>query len=496
MGIFNNLIIFEMANSHQGSVEHGLAIIDEMSKITQDFKINSGVKFQFRDLDSFIHIDYRRRDDIKHISRFESTRLDKSQFKFLVEKVKETGMLAISTPFDESGVDWCKEFNIDIIKIASSSANDWPLLEKASLSGIPMIVSTGGKTIEEIDKVYNFLLHRNVKFSLLHCVSEYPVESINVQLNFIDVMKKRYPDIVIGYSGHESPNDTIIARMAIAKGSEIMERHVGIPNDNFKLNSYSMDPSQSRKWVESIVEAVNTCILKGTNEKFISEVEKASLQSLERGVYLKKDTQKGKVLSLDDVYFAMPLQENQTPASGFGDKIKTTLNYKKDSPLYDQRSPSIISSTRKLIHLSKGLLNEAGIKTGINFTVELSHHYGLDLFSDYGATILNFFNREYSKKLIIVLPNQEHPSHFHKIKEEAFQLLYGDLKLIIDGVEYNLLPGDHKIILRNQVHSFKSFSGAVFEEIATTHIVGDSYYLDSKISKLDLIERKTIIEEW
>lgn len=485
-----------MANNHQGSVEHALLIIDEMRKITQDFKLTAGVKFQFRDLDSFIHNDFRGRDDIKYINRFESTKLVKSQFGLLVEKVKAAGMLAISTPFDETGVDWCVDFKIDIIKIASSSAKDWPLLERASLTGIPMIVSTGGKTVNEIDRIYNFLLHRNINFSLLHCISEYPLTSSRVQLNFIDKMYKRYPDILIGYSGHESPDDTMIAAMAIAKGCKIMERHVGVPDGKSKLNSYSMNPTQTRKWVETIVMATNICSLNEVEEKDISDEEIAALKSLERGVYLKQDVIKGTKLSMDNVYFAVPLQENQTPSGDFSDNIVATLNYEKDGALFDKRLPNKISAIRQSIHLAKGLINEAGIKIGNDFTIELSHHYGLDNFSNYGAVILNFFNREYSKKLIIVLPNQEHPAHYHKVKEEAFHLLYGDLKITINFREESLLPGDHRVILRNDVHSFTSINGAVFEEIATTHIKGDSYYLDSKISKLDLIERKTVIDTW
>ena len=485
-----------MANSHQGSVKHGMAIIDEMKKITTEFRINSAVKFQFRDLDTFIHREFKGRDDIKHISRFESTRLLKSQYLTLVERVKQSGMLAISTPFDENGVDWCLDFNIDIIKIASSSANDWSLLEKASRTGIPMIVSTGGKTIQDIDKIYNFLIHRKATFSFLHCVSEYPVNINNVQLDFIDKLKRRYPEIVIGYSGHESPEDNDIARMAIAKGCKIMERHVGLPTKNVILNSYSLNPFQTRNWVKAIIEAINICDLNAESEKLISDKEKASLKSLERGVYLKKSFKPESLLTKDDVYFAMPLQDNQTSVSEFDNTIITTRSYKKDSPLMERRKPNITSMTRSLIHSVKGIVNEACIKLGKDFNIELSHHYGLELFNKYGATIISFFNREYSKKLIVVLPGQQHPPHFHRIKEEAFQLLYGDLKLMVDGIEYNLLPGDHRIVLRNEVHSFSSTYGAVFEEISTTHIIGDSYYLDSKISKLDLIERKTVIDEW
>lgn len=494
--IFENLIIFEIANSHQGSVEHGLAIIEEMGKITKEFGIYSAVKFQFRDLDSFIHNNFKGNADTKHVSRFENTRLTKSQFGILVNRVKELNMLAVSTPFDENGVDWCVDLGVDIIKIASSSSNDWPLLEKICTTSHPIILSTGGKTIHEIDKIYNFLIHRNRTFSFLHCVSEYPVPSDKIQLNFIDQMKRRYPNIGIGYSGHESPDNVSIPQMAIAKGSLIMERHVGLPNEKHKLNLYSMNPFQTRNWVRAILEARKACSILGENDKKISDTELASLSSLMRGVYLKKDIIRGEIITREDVYFAMPLQKKQTTTSDFVPGIAASMNYNKDEPLREIRVPTQTMLIRSFIHSAKGLLNESCIQVGKNFTLELSHHYGLANFNNFGATILNILNREYCKKIIIVLPKQAHPAHFHKIKEEAFHLLYGELNINIDGKEIPMIPGDHIVILRNQTHSFSSINGAVFEEISTTHVVGDSYYLDSKITSMDLIERKTIVEEW
>ena len=86
--------------------------------------------------------------------------------------------------------------------------------------------------------------------------------------------------------------------------------------------------------------------------------------------------------------------------------------------------------------------------------------------------------------------------HYHKVKEETFQLLYGDLQCIVDGRTIDMRAGDIQTVLRNSPHAFSSKHGAVFEEISTTHIKGDSYYEDPDIAKLDLIERKTVIENW
>ena len=151
---------------------------------------------------------------------------------------------------------------------------------------------------------------------------------------------------------------------------------------------------------------------------------------------------------------------------------------------------------RSAIHDAKGMLYEAGIALGEDYEVELSHHYGMKHFRQHGAIIINIINREYCKKYIIVLPGQTHPTHAHKVKEETFQVLYGELDVIMeDGEVKRLKPGDIQTVLRGEYHSFASKGGAIFEEVSTQHMKSDSYYKDPEVSKLDPIERKTFLKK-
>lgn len=496
MSIFNDLVIFEMANSHQGSVEHGVNIINEMGKIARKYNVKAAVKLQYRNLDTFIHPDFKGRTDIKHIPRFESTRLQYEDFCVLVDAIKANGMITMSTPFDEDGVDWCLNQGLDIIKVASCSAMDWPLLEKIACAGKPVIISTGGKTVSDIDKIYNFFTHRNCEFAFMHCVAEYPAPMERLQLDFIEKMKKRYRGIEIGYSGHEDPDDNIVPMLSVAKGATLYERHVGLPTDTIKLNAYSMNPEQAAKWVEAIENAKSICSIKKENDKYISQDELDSLLSLSRGVFAKKEIKKGDKLTLDNVFFAMPCADGQMTSSEFQEGVIVSKDYKENEALYEKREYNKLNIARSVIHDAKGMLLEAGISIGDDFEVELSHHYGLEKFRSVGAILISIINREYCKKLIVVLPGQQHPMHTHKIKEETFQLLYGDLECILDDQVYQMKPGDCRTILRNTPHAFSSKGGAIFEEISTTHIKEDSYYDDPTIVKTDLMERKTIIKEW
>lgn len=494
--IFDDLFIFEMANSHQGSVEHGKDIIAEMGKIARKHNIKAAVKLQYRNLDTFIHPDYKDRTDVKHIPRFMGTRLTFDQFTELVDATREAGLVTMSTPFDEDGIDWCMDQGIDIIKIASCSALDWPLLEKAARTGKPLIISTGGKTLSDIDKLYNFFTHKRCDFAFLHCVAEYPAPAERLQLDFIDKMQRRYRDVTIGYSGHEDPDDNTVAMLAVAKGAKILERHVGLPTETITLNAYSMNPEQADKWVDSALKARNMCTMKKENDKYISQDEIDSLNSLMRGVYVKHDVKAGDVLTREDVFFAMPCHEKQMTSGDFYDGLEATKDYKRNDELHEKKEVTATKLARSVVHDAKGMLYEAGIALGDTFDVELSHHYGMQHFRQTGAIIISIINREYCKKLLIVLPGQKHPTHAHHVKEETFQLLYGDLTVNIEGKEREMKPGDIQTVLRGEKHSFTSKTGAIFEEVSTTHVRNDSYYDDPRISRLDPMERKTILTKW
>lgn len=493
--IFDNLIIFEMANNHQGNVEHGIRIIKEMGRLARKHNVRCAVKLQYRNLDTFIHPGYKGRKDIAHIPRFESTRLSYEMFSTLVEIIKKEDMIAMSTPFDEDTVDWCVDQGLDIIKIASCSSLDWPLLDKVAKSKKPIIISTGGRTIEDIDNIYSFFIHRNCNFAFLHCVAEYPAPSEHIQLDFIDKLKKRYSSIAIGYSGHENPDNNFIQMMAIAKGARILERHVGVPNDSISLNKYSLAPSQVDEWLKSIVEARELCKMKN-GKKFISEDERLSLTSLQRGIFANRTIRAGEIITASNIYFAMPCADGQMTSGEFYNGLVASRDYAKDEAVYETKEMTDVRYLRSAIHDVKGILLESGIAVGNNIDAEISHHYGIKHFRRTGCTLLNIINREYCKKIIIVLPGQSHPTHYHAIKEETFQLLYGDLKCCINDKTYSMSPGDIMTVMRYDKHSFSSVHGAIFEEVSTTHIKGDSYYDDAEIMKGDYMDRKTVLKEW
>jgi len=150
---FRDLFVFELANNHQGDLEHGRRIVRELGAIAKRQDIRAAVKLQFRDLDTFVHPAHREKSDNKHIPRFLSTRLRPSEFAAIVEETRAAGLVTMCTPFDEPSVDRITEMGIEVVKVGSCSLDDWPLLEKIATANKPVIFSTGGATSKLIDDV-------------------------------------------------------------------------------------------------------------------------------------------------------------------------------------------------------------------------------------------------------------------------------------------------------------------------------------------------------
>ena len=106
-----------------------------------------------------------------------------------------------------------------------------PLLEKVADAGLPVIFSTGGLQIANVDDLVSFFTHRGNDFAIMHCVSLYPIPAQHFHLSQIDALRNRYPGRVIGWSTHEAPDDVVPVQIAAAKGARIFERHVGIATD-------------------------------------------------------------------------------------------------------------------------------------------------------------------------------------------------------------------------------------------------------------------------
>lgn len=309
--IFEELFVLEMANNHWGSVERGLKIISAFSQVVRFNNVRAAIKLQLRDVDTFIHKDFRGRSDIRYIKKTIDTKLVPEGFATLVRAIRQASCIPMATPFDEQSVDLCCQLGIPIIKIASSDLNDWLLIEKIAKTNKPVIVSTGGSSLKDLDDLVTFFQNRNIPLAINHCVALYPTEDRELDLNQIDFLKERYPSHTIGFSTHECHDWTASMLIAYAKGARTFERHVDIKADAKPVSPYCSLPEQIDNWFKAFRKAKEMCGSPGIQKRIPSRQELIYLDSLIRGVYARRDLPTGHILNDDDVYLAIPLQRGQ-----------------------------------------------------------------------------------------------------------------------------------------------------------------------------------------
>ncbi|XP_063221221.1 sialic acid synthase [Bacillus rossius redtenbacheri] len=146
------------------------------------------------------------------------------QFRELQACALDLGLVFSASAMDMVSVDELDSINVPFIKIGSGDADNFPLLQHAASKQRPLIISTGMQCMETVREMYQTVRAVTHKFCLLHCVSSYPTPDESVNLRVINTFRQEFPDIHVGYSGHEL--GTAISVAAVAMGAKVLERHL------------------------------------------------------------------------------------------------------------------------------------------------------------------------------------------------------------------------------------------------------------------------------
>jgi len=483
--IHTPMFILEMANNHMGDIKHGLRIVKEFKEITKEFsQFRFSIKLQHRD-DTFFHPDFLDRKDYKYIKRFTETKLSKEDFRQLNDAIKDAGFISMCTPWDEPSVDLMEELDFDIIKIASCSFTDWSLLERVAKSKKPIIASTAAAVLNDIDRVVAFFTHRQKNFAIMHCVGEYPCLREHLELGQIRFFQDRYPGVPIGFSTHEEPSNLDSVRVAIGQGAQLFEKHIAVPTESYPSNPYSASPAQTKKWLEAAVDAFAMCGISG-QRRVIYDKEVSDIEPLYRGAFASHDIKRGDKISEKDYFLAMPNSPGQLLAKNLSkySEYYAECDIDKNAGLmFDHlKFINLQEDVQRIVDDLRSLLKQTRIALPPYVDLEISHHYGLERFKEFGAVLIHIINRAYSKMLVVMFPGQSYPRHHHLKKDESYHLLYGELSVEVNGEVTHLKAGDVLSISHGTPHSFKTSNGAIIEEVSTTYIKGDSIYQDAQIN--------------
>jgi N-acetylneuraminate synthase len=280
----------------------------------------------------------------------------------LLTAVRKSNAIPCATPFDDTSVDLCVNLGVQIIKLASSDLNDWFLIEKIALTRKPVIASTGGSSLKDIDDLVKFFENRNIPLALNHCVSLYPTEDSELELNQIDFLRHRYPHVAIGFSSHEYHSWDASMYLAYAKGAHTFERHIDIDDDGVQVSPYCSTPAQIDTWFKAFRKAKEMCGGGAQTKRVPPVAEIKYLDALVRGVYAKRDLPAGTALTEEDVYLAIPLLKGQISCRELMRGELLLRPVKQDAPLIidDIDSPYSYSDELKKTIYVRGLDPDVG----------------------------------------------------------------------------------------------------------------------------------------
>ena len=290
-------IIAEVGNNHEGNFSIAKKLVHLAAKAGAD-----AIKFQTFRTENFI-----RKKDIKRFKQLKKFELSYEQFKSLkklahIEKIK-----FISTPLDLESADFLIK-NADLIKIASSDNNFFPLIEKVLKSKKSIIISTGMTNASQIKDLTNYIYKvigkksAEKRIALLHCVTSYPVEDRFANLRSVEYLIKN-SKLTIGYSDHTLGNDACIA--AVAMGAKVIEKHFTINKKFSKFRDHALSADYiDLKNIVSRIRKVERQL--GRFNKEIQKPEKKLIKIVRRAAYADRDILPGEKISIKNVKFLRP----------------------------------------------------------------------------------------------------------------------------------------------------------------------------------------------
>ncbi|CAH2293546.1 sialic acid synthase [Pelobates cultripes] len=290
-------IIAEIGQNHQGD----LAIAKKMIRMAKDCGADCA-KFQKSELECKFNKKALERPYNsphawgktygEHKRHLEFTH---DQYRELKKYAQEVGIYFTASGMDEMAVEFLHELGVPFFKVGSGDTNNFPYLKKTSEKGRPMVISSGMQSMETMRRVYNLVKSSNTNFCILQCTSAYPLLPEDVNLRIITEYQKLFPDIPIGYSGHET--GTTITVAAVAMGAKVVERHVTL-DKTWKGSDHqaSLEPNEFVELVRSI-RLVEKAM--GSSVKRLLPCEVACHNKLGKSVVAKTRIPAGSVLTLN-----------------------------------------------------------------------------------------------------------------------------------------------------------------------------------------------------
>ncbi len=310
-------IIAEVGHNHQGRLEQALELIRAASIAGA-----SAVKFQKRDNRSMFTPAMYNEPYNSENSFGDSYGLHRDalefgldEYKACIAEAQKMNITFFATAFDFQSADFLESLNMPLYKIASGDLTNLPLLEYVAGFKKPMIISTGGSNFEMIDVAVKTIRRTHNNFAILQCTASYPADFKQLNLRVIERLRERYPENVIGFSGHD--NGIAMSTAAFTLGARIIEKH-------FTLNralkgtdhAFSLEPQGLGKLVRDLRRTSDAL---GDGNKVVYENELAPMRKMRKMIVANRFMSAGTRITREDLEF-------RSPGDGLGpDKLDLVL---------------------------------------------------------------------------------------------------------------------------------------------------------------------------
>jgi sialic acid synthase len=297
-------VIAEIGHNHQGDVEKA----KELIRAARDCGVDA-VKLQKRDNRSlftraFYEAPYDNENSFgaTYGAHREALELDRDAWLELQAYARELGVTLFATAFDPPSADFLAELDVPAFKIASADIVNTPLLRYVARLGKPMLVPTGGATLDDVDRAVETILPLNSQVCLMQCTASYPAEVTELNLGVITTLRERYPELVIGLSDHQ--DGIAMALVAHMLGARVIEKHFTLSHTwKGTDHAFSLMPEGMRKLVRDL-RRIQVAIGDGVKRRY--ESEERPLEKMGKKLVAARDLAEGHELGPDDVAIKSP----------------------------------------------------------------------------------------------------------------------------------------------------------------------------------------------
>jgi len=299
-------IVAEIGCNHMGDLSLAEKMVREAARCGAD-----AVKFQVRDnarmfTKSLLELEYNNELSYGRTYGEHRAALDwfgGIELETLQCVAEKWNVLFFATPFEEKSADLLEQMDVPLYKIASCDVTNIPLVQHVAEFGKPIIISTGGAALDEIDELVRAIEPINPNFAILHCISLYPNTDKVLNLRTITLLKHKYPKTIIGFSSHHP--GLLPLYIARTLGASIFEVHFTMNRGSKGTDhGFSLEPNGLRTLCEDL-KRIRPMI--GSYEKLVHEPEKTGfVLKFGKGLYLRHPLEKGSIIKQEDICIKAP----------------------------------------------------------------------------------------------------------------------------------------------------------------------------------------------